>query len=205
MRRPVSKAATVQDATNISIQDLPENLDEAEGSHNGKNYMAYTYFVRNAGKEDLGYVASITLDSCSKGAEDAVRIAVWKNGERVVYAEPSKNGTPEEGCENFLTSRVICKYEEKNFLVGNVDKYTIVVWMEGDDPECVDSIIGGSVQFTMHINSDSEDDSSLIMKFVADIKDTLTGNKPISASGNEAPNDSYYPDKEVTWENRRNQ
>ena len=182
------KAATVQDATNISIQDLPENLDEAEGSHNGKNYMAYTYFVRNAGKEDLGYVASITLDSCSKGAEDAVRIAVWKNGERVVYA-----------------SRVICKYEEKNFLVGNVDKYTIVVWMEGDDPECVDSIIGGSVQFTMHINSDSEDDSSLIMKFVADIKDTLTGNKPISAAGNEAPNDSYYPDKEVTWENRRNQ
>ena len=121
------KAATVQDATNISIRDLPENLDEAEGGHNGKNYMAYTYFVRNAGKEDLGYVASITLDSCSKGAEEAVRIAVWKNGERVVYAEPSKDGTPEEGCENFLTSRVICKYEEKNFLVGNVDKYTIVV------------------------------------------------------------------------------
>ena len=122
------KAATVQDATNISIRDLPENLDEVEGGHNGKNYMAYTYFVRNAGKEDLGYVASITLDSCSKGAEEAVRIAVWKNGERVVYAEPSKDGTPEEGCENFLTSRVICKYEEKNFLVGNVDKYTIVVW-----------------------------------------------------------------------------
>ena len=123
----------------------------------------------------------------------------------MVYAEPSKDGTPEEGCENFLTSRVICKYEEKNFLVGNVDKYTIVVWMEGDDPECVDSIIGGSVQFTMHINSDYEDDSSLIMKFVEDIKDTLTGDKPINAAGNEAPNDSYYPDKEVTWENRRNQ
>ena len=116
------KAATVQDATNISINDLPENLDDIEGSHNGKNYMAYTYFVRNAGKEDLGYVASITLDSCSKGAEDAVRIAVWRNGERVVYAEPSKDGTPEEGCENFLSSRVICKYEEKDFLVGNVDK-----------------------------------------------------------------------------------
>ena len=199
------KAATVQDATNISINDLPENLDDIEGSHNGKNYMAYTYFVRNAGKEDLGYVASITLDSCSKGAEDAVRIAVWKNGERVVYAEPSKDGTPEEGCENFLTSRVICKYEEKNFLVGNVDKYTIVVWMEGDDPECVDSIIGGSVQFTMHINSDYEDGTNLFWKFVKDIKDTLTGDKPINAAGNEAPNDSYYPDKEVTWENRRNQ
>ncbi len=29
--------------------------------------------------------------------------------------------------------------------VGNVDRYTIAIWMEGDDPECVDSIIGGSV------------------------------------------------------------
>ena len=198
-------ASTVEDATNISIDDLPEDIDDLDGSHNGKNYMAYTYYVRNAGKEDLGYKASITLDSCAKGAEKAVRVAVWRNGERVVYAAPAADGGEENGCKNFKSDDVVCTYPEKNFLVGNVDKYTIVVWMEGDDPECVDSIIGGSVQFTMHINSDSEDDSSLIMKFVADIKDTLTGNKPISAAGNEAPNDSYYPDKEVTWENRRNQ
>ena len=69
-------ASAVQDATNISIEDLPDNLDEEEGDHNGKNYMAYTYYVRNAGKEDLGYKARITLDSCAKGAEDAVRVAV---------------------------------------------------------------------------------------------------------------------------------
>lgn len=62
---------TVQDATNITLSDLPENLDEIDGDHNGRNYMAYTYYVRNAGKEDVGYVASVTLDSCSKGAEEA--------------------------------------------------------------------------------------------------------------------------------------
>ena len=70
-------ASTVKDATNISIDDIPEDVDDIEGGHNGKNYMAYTYYLRNAGKEDLGYVASITLDSCSKGAEEAVRVAVW--------------------------------------------------------------------------------------------------------------------------------
>ena len=37
-----------------------------------------------------------------------------------------------------------------------------------------------------------------------DIKDTLSGDKPINASGNEAPNDSYYSDKEITWNTRRN-
>ena len=198
-------AANVKDATNISIEDLPKDLDaEKDGNHNGKNYMAYTYYVRNAGKEDLSYVARITLDSCSKGAEDAVRIAVWCNGERTVYAEPAKDGKKERDCTNFLSDDVVCEYNEENFLVGNVDKYTIAIWMEGDDPECVDAIIGGSVELSMHIDTDFDDDTSLLWKFVQDIKDTLSGNKPINAAGNEAPNDSYYTDKEVTWKTRRN-
>ena len=197
-------ASTVQDATNISIDDLPDNLDEAEGDHNGKNYMAYTYYVRNAGKEDLGYIARITLDSCAKGAENAVRVAVWRNGKRVVYAEPASDGGEEKGCTSFESDKTVCTYEEKDFLVGNVDRYTIVIWMEGDDPECVDSIIGGSVQFSMHIDADYDDDTSLVWKFITDIKDTLTDNKPIDAAGNEAPNDSYYSDREITWETRRN-
>ena len=197
-------ASTVEDATNISIDDLPEDIDDLDGSHNGKNYMAYTYYVRNAGKEDLGYKASITLDSCAKGAEEAVRVAVWRNGERVVYAAPATDGGEENGCKNFKSDDVVCTYTEKKFLVGNVDRYTIVIWMEGDDPECVDSIIGGSVEFSMKIDADYKDETSLLTKFVQDIKDTLTGNKPINAAGNDAPNDSYYTDKEITWKNRRN-
>ena len=101
-------ASTVQDATNISIEDLPDNIDAEEGNHNGKNYMAYTYYVRNAGKEDLGYKARIMLDSCAKGAEEAVRVAVWRNGERVVYAEPASDGGEEPGCKNFESDEVVC-------------------------------------------------------------------------------------------------
>lgn len=197
------KANTVQDATNISIDDLPKNLDDLDGDHNGKNYMAYTYYVRNAGKEDMGYVATITLDSCSKGAEEAVRVAVWRNGERTVYAKPAKDGSEEDGCVSFEGPEVVCRYTEEEFLIGNVDKYTIVIWMEGDDPECIDSIVGGSVEFSMNIGADYEDDTNLLVKFVQDIVDTLTGNKPISAAGTEAP--GYYNGGEITWNNRRNQ
>ena len=197
-------ANTVQDATNISIDDIPADVDGVDGGHNGKNYMAYTYYVRNAGKEDLGYIASITLDSCAKGAEKAVRIAVYQNGERIVYAAPANDGGTEDGCENFLSDKIVCQYENKDFLVGNVDRYTIVIWMEGDDPDCVDAIIGGSVQFSMSIDADYDDDTSLLWKYVKDIKDTLVQDKPISAAGNEAPNGSYYPDRKITWETRRN-
>ena len=65
------------------------------------------------------------------------------------------------------------------------------------------SIVGGSVQFSMNIDSLSDDDSSLLAKFVEDIVDTLTGDKPIGAAGTEAPD--YYHQGEITWKNRRNQ
>ena len=196
-------ANSVQDATNITITDLPKDIDDIEGEHNGNNYMAYTYYVRNAGKEDVGYNARVTLDSCAKGAENAVRVAVWKNGERTVYAEPAANGKAEAGCVSFIDHDNVCSYVEENFLVGNVDKYTIVIWMEGEDPECVDSIVGGSVEFTMTIDAIGDDGTSLLMKFVQDIIDTLTNNKGIGAAGTDAPD--YYHEGEVTWDNRRNQ
>ena len=195
-------ANTVVDATNISIDDIPEDVDQIDGGHNGDNYMAYTYYVRNAGKENVYYNASITLDSCAKGAEEAVRVAVWRNGERTVYAWPSESGAAEYGCENFVDEKTVCRFTEENFLVGNVDKYTIVIWMEGDDPECVDRIVGGSVEFSMHIDADNDDETNLLWKFVKDIFDTLTGDKPISAAGTEAPD--YYKSHDVNYYNRRN-
>ena len=80
------------------------------------------------------------------------------------------HGGEEPGCKNFESDEVVCTYEEPDFLVGNVDRYTIVIWMEGDDPECVDSIIGGSVQFSMRIDADYDDETNLVWKFVKDGK-----------------------------------
>jgi len=196
--------APVKEATNISINDLPLNIDEIDGEHNGINYMAYTYYLRNAGKEDVGYVASINLVSASKDADNAVRVAVWHNGERTVYAQPSADGeTPEPGCENFYSDTVVCRFEQEDFQVGYVDKYTVVVWLEGDDPECVDAIVGGAVEFVMKITASNEVETTLLQKYIQDIKDTLAGTKPINPAGTVAPDFQKYED--VTWFTRRNQ
>ena len=196
-------ASPVEDATNISINDIPDDVADIDGDHNGQNYMAYTYYLRNAGKEDVAYVASINVESASKGADDAVRVAVWHNGNKTVYAKASADGTPEKGCVNFVSDSVVCLITEEDFLVGNVDKYTVAVWLEGDDPECVDRIVGGSIQLGMKIASTNEDDTSLLQKYIQDIVDTLTGDKPISAAGNEDPDFQSYDN--VTWDTRRNQ
>ncbi|MBQ7624261.1 MAG: hypothetical protein IJS65_03175 [Clostridia bacterium] len=196
-------ATALHQATNISSTFLPADLDEIDGDHNGKDYVAYTFYVRNQGKEDLGYVARLSLVNASKGAEYAARVAVWRNGEKGVYAEPAADGKPEPGCTNFEARDTVVTFKVPEFLVGYVDKYTVVIWLEGDDPECVDRIVGGSMKFNMSIDADGEDDTTLIRKFVTDVRDAVTGNREISAAGTDAPD--YYLNNEITWENRRNQ
>ncbi len=197
------QAEVVSNGTNIAAEDLPDNLDNIDGSHNGKNYVAYTFYIRNAGKTDLNYSCKVKIASASKGVEKAARVKVWKNGEATVYAAAASNGGAEQGCVSFESDSTVCTYEEENFLVGNVDKYTVVIWLDGDDPECTDDIVGGAVEFAMDFDTLDHDDSSLFVKFVRDIGDTLTGTDPISSSGNDAPD--YYKQHDVTWDNRRNQ
>ena len=196
-------ADAISDGTNIAAEDLPSNLDDVDGSHNGKNYVAYTFYIRNAGKTDLDYSAKLKIVSASKGVEKAARVKVWRNGEPTVYAAAAKDGNPEPDTTPFASKDTVTTIEDKNFRVGDVDKYTVVIWLDGDDPECVDKIIGGAVEFAFDFDSSEEDDSSLFVKFVEDIADTLTGHDPISASGNDAPD--YYKKHNVTWHNRRNQ
>ena len=196
-------ADAVDNGTNIAADDLPTDLDDIDGSHNGKNYVAYTFYIRNAGKTDLGYSAKLKVVSASKGVDKAARVRVYRNGEPTTYAAAAADGNPEPNTEPFASNDVVTTISHNNFRVGDVDKYTVVIWLDGDDPECVDKIIGGAVEFGFDFDSSETDDTSLFIKFVQDIADTLTGNDPISASGNEAPD--YYKEHEVTWSNRRNQ
>lgn len=196
-------ADALDNGTNIAAEDLPDNLDDIDGSHNGKNYVAYTFYIRNAGKTDLGYSAKLKVVSASKGVEKAARVRVYRNGKPTTYAAAAANGNPEPNTEPFASKDVVTTISHKNFRVGDVDKYTVVIWLDGNDPECVDKIIGGAVEFGFDFDSSETDDSSLFVKFVQDIADTLTGNDPIGASGNEAPD--YYKEHNVTWSNRRNQ
>lgn len=134
-------ADAVDNGTNIATDDLPDNLDDIDGSHNGKNYVAYTFYIRNAGKTDLGYSAKLKVVSASKGVEKAARVRVYRNGEPTTYAATAADGNPEPNTEPFASKDVVTTISHANFRVGDVDKYTVVIWLDGDDPECVDKIL----------------------------------------------------------------
>lgn len=51
--------------------------------------------------------------------------------------------------EPFATSKIICTDTREALQPGEIDKFTVVIWLEGEDPECIDDILGGHVELIM--------------------------------------------------------
>lgn len=49
----------------------------------------------------------------------------------------------------FASARTICTGLREDFEHDGMDKFTVVIWLEGEDPECVDKIIGGELELAM--------------------------------------------------------
>lgn len=157
------KAEDLQFMDNISIKWLPENIDtEAEGSHNGDNYIAYTFFMENQGEIMFNYWYSVNLDDVIKSADEIARVMIIINGDRTVYAKKSPlSGDAEKGTIKFREDDdgTIIMQKRENMRPGDVDRITVVVWIEGDDPECVDALIGGQLRLDMKITEEHTEDS----------------------------------------------
>ena len=141
--------------TNISGNWLPDDLDENDGgSHNGTEYLAYTFFVENIGNEITSYWSELFITDVIKEIDDAVRIRVYRNGDQITYAKAAKNGANEPDTTAFLEESLVARNKVDNFKPGDIDKYTIVIWVEGSDPECKDDILGGEFSVYMDFNSE---------------------------------------------------
>ena len=145
----------------------------AEGEEKGNGaYFAYTFFVRNAGEKVNGkdatvdYVTSLEITSVNRpvddggaaayGADEAMRVMVFINGEPTVYAKPQlgTENTKEifAADKNFVSDTVVMEHVRNDFELDSVDRYTVVIWLEGNDPECVNDIMAGEVKLKMQFN-----------------------------------------------------
>ena len=141
---------------NISVNWLPQNINnEAEGAHNGENYIAYTFYVGNHGKETINYWYQINILDVIKNVDEAIRIMIYQNNERIIYAKKNElTSNPEEGTTPFYSDDIAVLKQRKHIKPNENDKYTIVIYLEGDDPECVDAIIGGEIKLKMEITEE---------------------------------------------------
>lgn len=165
------KAKDLQFMDNISISWIASDVTEHEGSHNGNNYIAYSFYVENQGQAVANYWYSITMDDVIKDADEALRIMIYINDDVKVYAKGNRlNGKAEpiyyasnknrrkELAELYSTVKfrddvdgTIILEQRKNIKPGDLDKITVVVWIEGDDPDCTNALIGGHVRLNMKL------------------------------------------------------
>ena len=147
----VLNAKIDQAITNIAEEDLPDNVDDIDGVHNGKNHIAYTFYLFNSGTtDDVSYEWQVKMSNVFNGIDEAIRLKLYIDGVPTTSAKTASDGSgPEPGTTPFYSTDIMAKGRRDGFTSGSVTKFTVVLWLEGPDPDCVDWIKGGKMKIEM--------------------------------------------------------
>ena len=146
---------------NISINWILSDIDSYNGSHNGENYIAYTFYIENEGEQTVNYWYSVIIDDVIKNVDEAARVMIYFNGNKSVYAKVnSYTKEPEKDTLPFFNENTAVLEQRKDFKPGDIDKFTVVIWLEGDDEDCTDNILGGEIKMHMEIREEYKDEES---------------------------------------------
>lgn len=120
------------------------------------DYVAFTFYLKNSGNEtvDLSYYVRIT--EMYKELDSAIRILVIEDGVETMYM---KEDTVEVEypeimpiTEYFLTSNTVMRKMIYNFRPGQVKTFSVLIWLEGYDPDTNDDILGGMIRMQMNFS-----------------------------------------------------
>lgn len=141
---------------NICGAILPANIDEIDGEHNGENYLAYTFYCKNVGSADASLNYEITFNNVTNHVDECMRVRLYVNGEPLDYAKTRSDGQGPEThfCDySFAGKYTVCYGYVNNVKVDEYAKFTVVIWAEGDDADCNDSVVNGKIKFDMTIEA----------------------------------------------------
>lgn len=175
----ILKSDVLKEVNAYSIADMPDNLDQQSGSHNMDNVVAYTFWITNKGTQSAGYDWYLVQNNSTKNVENAAWVMLYDEGKMTIYARESQAGGPEQttgyveaplynqaadpqtqyrqeadGTYSVITTpyvenKIVALGAEDKLAPGESHKYTVVIWVEGDDPECSADIIGGHCGYAM--------------------------------------------------------
>ena len=147
-------AKIAEEMTNIAEEDIPTNVDMIDGEHNGRDYIAYTFYCQNAGEVSYACEYEVVFSNVTNNLDEAIRLRLYVDGVPTNYAKTrSDGGGAEPGTTEFYSSTVMARGRIDEFKPGDVTKYTVVLWIEGTDPDCIDWLIGGMLKVEMNISA----------------------------------------------------
>ena len=155
-------AEEIEFMDNISGEWIPKNINtEKDGAHNGENYIAYSFYVGNTGEQTINYWYRIKILDVIKNVDEAIRVVVYQNNEKTVYAKKNDlTKKREPDTTPFYSKKYVTLKQRKHLKPDKSDRFTIVIYLEGDDPDCVDAIIGGEIKMKMEIVEEHVDETT---------------------------------------------
>lgn len=160
------KVMEMGDMTYEDFNDYFPDIDDIDGSHNGVDYFAYTFYISNVDREYLDYSLQMQKLESVKGVDEAVRVLIIEDSMlhgmpgneriRTRYAKPPVDnpaGTEGYTDQNWESDETVFTKQVTRFAPGDVHKYTVVFYLEGWDPECIEPIKGGMVKFALQFEA----------------------------------------------------
>lgn len=143
-------------------EELVRNKDGSFKSRAG-DYIGYTFYLRNVGEKTCNIDHSFKITKVSRNVENAIRFWVFYGDEAdgTIYKKADENeeayvdtvfGSYKE-TSNFEGKDLICTRTFMDVAPGDQIKISVIMWLEGEDPDCVDfgkkSIAEGSIKVGM--------------------------------------------------------
>ncbi len=152
----------IQDARDITYAWV--KIDEVVATNGNyldedHDYVAYTFYVKNDGAETVDLRYYIRITDIYKNLDSGIRIIVIDEGEETLYMKPDQtNNTyyPEimPVAEHFLSQNTVMRKIIPNFKPGQVRKISVIVYLEGYDPDTSDELLGGMIKMQMNFSID---------------------------------------------------
>jgi len=140
-------------------------LDEVQAANGNYvdidyDYVAYTFYLMNKGSESVDISYHIRITDIYNDLDSAIRILIIEDGEETIYQKEDDliNGQlpvyPESVPDSvdFLSNTIVMRRLFTNFKPDQIKKFSVVVWLEGYDPDTVDEILGGMIRLQMNFS-----------------------------------------------------
>ena len=159
-------------------------IDPKTGEAKYLYYFKYTFYIKNIGSVVAAYDFDIHISENQKptninsyGYDDLLRVRLYENSDNQhkfeTYAKPARDGTQghlndkgemvydelvwsgsDKYCTSFVDDNTIVEIHHPFLNPGEYVRYTILVWLEGTDPQC-DGIApdGGSIKLEVGIDA----------------------------------------------------
>ncbi len=151
----------VENARDITYSWIKINaISQTDGNYVDPDYdyIAYTFYLKNDGNETVDVIYSIKITDSQNNLDNSVRVLVIEDGIQTMFQKP--DAADEFGnyptypatlpeVKFFLSTSIVTRKKIMNFKPNEFKKYSVIVWLEGQDPDTTDAIIGGNIKLQM--------------------------------------------------------